>query len=550
MSRIPSRQVIAGFSNPLYVPTDGQEDATIRNLTVVTINGNPPGAGVTGPTGPTGPAGPSTGVTGPTGPTGAVGATGAVGPTGPTGEQGPVGPPGPDGPTGPIGPQGPIGPTGPTGPVGPTGPTGDVGPTGPVGPQGPTGPTGPTGSLSNAGATGIYYIAKNGSDTNTGSAWSPFLTIAKALSLIGTSLSTAVKISVSPGLYTENLTLSNKNVVIQGQGTQDSSTDTTISGNHTLAISGTVRNNNCVEFLNIQLVPPANSGAMLACSTSGSGAGILTFNNVKFGESSGTGVGWISSGATCDLNIRMYTCRLVTIGTQTFSASLLQFGGVSNVNIQNTYIEVDQARSAIQTNNGSVLSLTNSQIYNLIGNPTNGLVYLNSTLAATSAHAIGTNSFLAANPLPAAVSISLTGQTSILQNNGFSVKLGTPLGDAVTSGSGVTLTPVYYFGNTATPGSAANIGPITATFVPLALTSMPNNTLGGVHTCIFGTTQTILIPGMTATGLILPVYVHPGSGGAGQYFTAVTPGANSVVLTLGQVANLGETIIWSVIRFA
>jgi hypothetical protein len=395
----------------------------------------------------------------------------------------------------------------------------------------------------------MYYVAKNGSDTNTGTAWNPFLTITKALTSVGTSLSSAVKIVVFPGVYSENLTLSNKNVVIQGQGTQDGATNTSINGNHTLAVSGTTRNNNCVEFQNIQMSPPANSGAMIACSTSGAGAGFLTFNNVKFGETTGTGVGWISSGATCDLNIRMYTCRFVSIGAQTFSASLLQFGGVSNVSIQNTYIETDQGQSSIQTNNASVLSLTNSQIYNLTGNPI-GLVYLNSTLAATSSHAIGTNSFLAANALPPAITISQTGQATILQNNGFSVRFGTPTGNAVTSGAGVTPTTVYYAGNTSTPGSAANIGPVTATFISSALTTMPNNTLGGVYSCIVGTTQTIVIPGMTATGLILPVYVHPGGGGAGQWFTAVTPGVNSVVITLGQAAALGETIIWSVIRFA
>jgi hypothetical protein len=428
MSRIPSRQVIAGFADPLYVPTDGQLDASIRNLTVVTINGSVPNPG--------------------------------PGPPGPTGPTGPQGPPGPNGPPGPIGPPGPVGPTGPQGPPGPDGP------------PGPTGPTGPPGSLTNPGATGIYYVAKNGSNTNTGSAWNPFLTIAKALSVIGTSLSSAVKIVVSPGVYTENLTLSNKNVVIQGQGTQDSSTNTSITGNHTLAISGTVRNNNIVEFQNIQLSPPANSGAMISCSTVGSGAGILTFNNAKFGESSGTGVGWISSGATCNMFIRIYSSRFVTVGAQTFSASLLRFNGTSTVEINDTYIETDQAQSSIESDGASTLSLANCEIYNLIGNPTNGLVYLNSTIPATSLHSIGTTTFLAVNPNPAAITVALTGQGTLLQNNGFAVKAGSLLGNAVTSPAisvSPSVTTVYYSGNSSAPGTASKIGPITLSFLSAPL---------------------------------------------------------------------------------
>lgn len=64
-----------------------------------------------------------------------------------------------------------------------------------------------------------------------------------------------------------------------------------------------------------------------------------------------------------------------------------------------------------------------------------------------------------------------------------------------------------------------------------------------------GTTQTIPIAGMTANGLVLPVYVHPNGGGAGQFIQSVTPGTNQVVIVLGVTAAVPEYILWHALKF-
>ena len=530
--------------------------------------------GATGPTGSTGATGPtgSTGSIGATGSTGATGVTGPTGPTGPTGQTGPTGAPGTASNTGATGPTGITGPTGPAGTATNTGATGRTGPTGPpgTGPTGNTGPTGRTGPTGNTGSTGppptltqpslTYYVSKNGLDTNIGSSWAPFLTIGQAISvipLVTVSSGVSYNIVVFSGKYVENLTLGNRNIVIEGGGTQDSVYNTTIVGNHTFTVTNTLGTYvNELQFKNIQLLPAASvATAMIACAPAAlTNLGSLIFNNVKFGESTGTGVGWISSSSTTSYQVRFYDCRLST-NIQAFTASMLQFSGTSNVSITGTYIEVDLAVSAIEMDGSSVLSITNCFIYNVSVTaiaPT-GSIYLNSTPTGGQTHALGTNSFVCASPSSggqAAIVIAQTGQVTLLQNNGFAVKLGAPTDNCVTSGAGTTLTPVYYFGNSSLPTSAANVGPITTTFVPLSLTSMPNNTLGGAFPVVSGATQVIPIVGMTATGLINMTYIHPGGGGASQYFQGIVYAANQVTVTLGSSGAVGETITWSVIRFS
>jgi hypothetical protein len=60
------------------------------------------------------------------------------------------------------------------------------------------------------------------------------------------------------------------------------------------------------------------------------------------------------------------------------------------------------------------------------------------------------------------------------------------------------------------------------------------------------TTQTISIPGLTTAGIVNLTYIHPGSGGQGQYFTDYTPTVDTLTVELGQIGNTGESIIWSV----
>ena len=144
---------------------------------------------------------------GPTGRTGPTGMTGSTGPTGMTGQTGPIGMTGSTGPTGMTGRTGPTGMTGSTGPTGMTGSTGPTGMTGPTGRTGSTGPQGVTGAQGIQGPAGllqqVYYVAKNGSDSNNGAIGAPFLTIGAALVAAGTTNATIIYIAT--GSYSENL---------------------------------------------------------------------------------------------------------------------------------------------------------------------------------------------------------------------------------------------------------------------------------------------------------------------------------------------------------
>jgi hypothetical protein len=75
----------------------------------------------------------------------------------------------------------------------------------------------------------------------------------------------------------------------------------------------------------------------------------------------------------------------------------------------------------------------------------------------------------------------------------------------------------------------------------------------GKFPVIAGTTQTINIPGLTATGLVSVIYLHTNSGGAGQFISNIVPGVNQAVITLGQTGSttpLQEYIIWQVLAFS
>lgn len=63
-------------------------------------------------------------------------------------------------------------------------------------------------------------------------------------------------------------------------------------------------------------------------------------------------------------------------------------------------------------------------------------------------------------------------------------------------------------------------------------------------------TWTIPIPGLTVSGLVMINYVHPGVGGANHYVKAITPGANTLTITLSQNFEVGDSIIWNVLNFA
>jgi len=68
----------------------------------------------------------------------------------------------------------------------------------------------------------------------------------------------------------------------------------------------------------------------------------------------------------------------------------------------------------------------------------------------------------------------------------------------------------------------------------------------GKHQCVVGTTQTISIPNLTTSGIVMLTYVHPTGGGGGQFFEDVVPTADTLTITLAQTAAITEFILYSV----
>ena len=68
----------------------------------------------------------------------------------------------------------------------------------------------------------------------------------------------------------------------------------------------------------------------------------------------------------------------------------------------------------------------------------------------------------------------------------------------------------------------------------------------GIHNCVVGTTQIITITGLTVDGVVGLTYIHPPSGGAGQWIKSSTPTTDTLTVDLGQTATTAESIIWIV----
>lgn len=88
-----------------------------------------------------------------------------------------------------------------------------------------------------------------------------------------------------------------------------------------------------------------------------------------------------------------------------------------------------------------------------------------------------------------------------------------------------------------------NLSLSNAYFLP-ASTVIP--TIYSGTTLISTTTQliTVGIPGLVSTSTVVPQYVHPGGGAAGQAFNIITPGTNQVIFDLQANTSNGESIVW------
>jgi Major tropism determinant N-terminal domain len=457
---------VTGFTGPTGATGPGLTGPT--GATGVTGFTGPTGAtgpGLTGPTGATGVTGFTgpTGATGPglTGPTGATGVTGFTGPTGATGVTGFTGPTGATGVTGFTGPTGATGP-GLTGPTGATGVTGFTGPTGATGVTGFTGPTGPTGS--SLAHTAVFYVAKNGSDSNNGSIGSPFLTIAKGITGALNTVSNTV-VYVSPGSYTENLTLSLKNLAIIGVPAPvygNAQQATLITGNHTYTASS---GDNNITFSG--LIFKNVSTTLSTISLTGASVGYLTIINCKFmDQGSGTAKNYINCvGTTAIHNIfiektviinttQLFNTPLIfcqntaaTISSCDFSSSktqpMLQMAGLTGATLM-----MSDTSIALTGNTGITGAVYLSNV--LSGGVTGGLVNI-ITDCEIDTSALTTSAGETGGGTPA-VAIDATGSSLIFNNNICRTRYfagGSSTANVIAAGpSGATAgTTIYYSSN-------------------------------------------------------------------------------------------------------
>ena len=74
----------------------------------------------------------------------------------------------------------------------------------------------------------------------------------------------------------------------------------------------------------------------------------------------------------------------------------------------------------------------------------------------------------------------------------------------------------------------------------------------GIFPVVNSTTQVIPIAGLTSSSIVDLTYIHPNTGGASQWFSSITPSANTLTIVLGTIGAatpFQETIIWQVLKF-
>ena len=274
-----------------------------------------------------------------------------------------------------------VGPTGATGAIGPTGLTGATGSIGPTGLTGATGPQGTTLKLNQA-----IYVAKNGNDTTgNGSMGTPFLTIAKALTLcLNNSIGSTI--FVMPGVYAENLTLSNLNVSIVGSGNfSNQQLNTTLLGSHTYTCStGT----NSVLFTNLTMGCNTFNGSMISMSGSPSIPPVLVISECILGDVGSTTIrNYIN--ATGNGKVTIESTNITNTASQPITSPLLYFSSVTptislcNISTGNTIpaIQVDGSNNPLTLSFSSITatSTTSSAL---------GVVRLSSVLSSVQSHNI------------------------------------------------------------------------------------------------------------------------------------------------------------------
>lgn len=88
------------------------------------------------------------------------------------------------------------------------------------------------------------------------------------------------------------------------------------------------------------------------------------------------------------------------------------------------------------------------------------------------------------------------------------------------------------------------------TWDSIVTSSKPNAYGIATYNLTPNTNWSISIPGLNVTGLVMVTYVHPGIGGANHYIKSITPGASILTIIMSQNFEVGDSIIWNVLKFA
>lgn len=244
-----------------------------------------------------------------------------------------------------------------------------------------------------------FYVAKNGNDgTGDGSLSKPYLTIGAALTAAGAVADTEyVRINVSPGTYTENLTITRRRTVLWGSGSAPQTPVTTVAGTITInPATATDRFNDLIAFYGLVLtslagstsaavgctgtqlyavvitscyVATANAGfAALSCDNSNASRCTITLRQTTVARTVGTG-----TANVCDFtrgDVRFDTVLVQATATGAYSG--INLANNATLNAENTIVDVSGAAPAInvtgayasgaklQWNSGTVYSRNNA----------------------------------------------------------------------------------------------------------------------------------------------------------------------------------------------
>ena len=492
--------------------------------------------GYTGATGITGPAGTAS----ETGATGATGTTGYTGYTGATGITGPAGTASQTGATGTQGAQGDTGATGDTGAKGDAGNNGGKGDTGSTGTQGATGPAGAGGGVNTLnGLVGDVFLVGTATITI-----SPTVPGASDIQIDAPGLGVSTDTGVDTAWGTANTALAN---AAAAQGTADTAVAAAAAAQFTAdAASGAAAAANVIATG--AAATAATALAQSGVTSVNSGTGAIT---VQAGEGSIT-VGTSGSVITISNTLPGVTSvnsgtGAITVQAGTGGVTVETIGSVITISASPGGVptEIAQGGASVACDaDGNILMTTASgsgtQNITAIADDTLALV---ANIGDITLSAGGSVNIFSYTPV-------LGGDTGLVGATGDNgtLKVANISTNTISIRDGLTLEgagTITINSSSGAPGQVIGI-PLGATYPEWTTATLA----GGIYPLAGteGTTITFDVPGMNASGIVMPVYIQPGLVG-GQWIKSVTPGAGSATIEVGLATTAGDSIIWSVISF-